>query len=352
MQNQYNFTWTKEEDDIAAWDKFLKNDPRGHSQQVSHYLRSFTKYPFFNYDFLIVKTNQDKIIGGIGVLIFGIPYFKVLVALNGPIISMGHEIIFDDIIEQFLGKAKKNKAFYCQLKAPLLKKLDRSYSQYALWGFKKDSLFYSGEKGRKLSFIGGTKGFKCIRIEYREDISPYKNIWNGFNKNTKRNIKKAYSNKLELKYARTTQEVNEAYEIIKLVAKYQNYRLRPWSKMRSFLMDMIQDNLCIVPCCYSEGVMIGALIEFDIGRRLNYVYGGVLRNSQDLKVGHFLHNEMLKYSIERRYELYDLGVMGNEGVYQFKRGFGARKVEFENTRHWILNSFKQNLLLKSKRIIK
>jgi len=82
------------------------------------------------------------------------------------------------------------------------------------------------------------------------------------------------------------------------------------------------------------------LIVFDIGQRLTYVYGGIIREEKDLKLGHFMHNEMIKLSIEKGYEFYDFSVVGSEGVTRFKKGFNSHHVQFIGNRYWVLNKYK------------
>ncbi|WP_430813454.1 GNAT family N-acetyltransferase [Carboxylicivirga sp. RSCT41] len=325
------------------WDSYLKNNSRGHCQQVSHYLKSFSKYPFCDYDLLIVRNSKGYIIGGIGFIIIGIPYFKILFAPNGPIISKGSEFIFSDVVENSIKRGKRIKAFYCQIKAPILKDINSDYEKFALVDISEDGAYYKGEKGSQIDFLTATNGFKAIRLG--NDQHSYDRLSESFNTNTKRNIRKAYSNELELRFVTSIQEVKEAYQIVEQVAGIQKYKVRSWTKMRSFLMNMIANDLCIVPCCYVNGEMQGVLIVFDIGQRFNYVYGGILRSSPDLRIGHFLHNEMIKHSIQKGYACYDFGLAGNVGINRFKDGFGAMNIEFEDSRYWIINGFKMQLFL-------
>ncbi|WP_282035615.1 lipid II:glycine glycyltransferase FemX [Saccharicrinis aurantiacus] len=339
MSSNYSFEWTKADEALMEWDLFLLNNPRGHSQQISHYLKSYTKYPFFNYEVLIVRNKEGQIVAGIGTFIVGIPFLKVQVAPIAPIISKEVEFLFDDIISEYINRSKKNKTFYCELKAPILKEYSVTYSQFALNEIGNNSLYYSGKKGSQFGLIRGTNGFRSVQIQYESEHTPYELLWKEYNKNTKRNIKKAESSNLVLQFAQTESDIKSAYEVVEEIAKYKGFPVRSWSKMKDFLIGMVNDGLCIVPYCKIDKKVQGALIIFVVGQRLTYAYGGILRQHNEFKIGHFLHNEMLKYSIKQGYNCYDFVVGTSPSVARFKEGFGAKHIAFEDSRYWVNNKF-------------
>ncbi|MBI9065476.1 MAG: peptidoglycan bridge formation glycyltransferase FemA/FemB family protein [Marinilabiliaceae bacterium] len=339
MIDSYEYKWTCSAADLKEWDLFLKGDPRGHCQQVSHWLASFKHYGA-DFEVLMVRNKENRIVAGVGVLIIGIPFFKVVIAPSGPVISAGHDQLFEDILHLFLEKARQKKAFYCHLNVPALKEDVEQLRKHTLSTIHTDSLFFSGRPGNQFKFVASINGFRPVIIPDHANESSYKQLFNSFNTNTRRNIRKAAHNELELKFATTEAELKQAYSIIAEVAELQQYRVRSWDRMKDMLLNMIEDGLCLVPCCYANGRLKGALVLWDIGQRLTYVYGGILREMPDLKGGHFLHHEMLKYSIRKGYSFYDFGVAGNEGVSRFKEGFQADHIEFNGTRYWVLNKVK------------
>ncbi|WP_289054519.1 GNAT family N-acetyltransferase [Carboxylicivirga marina] len=338
MDEQYTFLWTKDPIELKKWDKYLQNDPRGHCQQVSHYLRSFTNYPFFDFTVLVVRTKDGQTVGGIGLVTIGISYFRIVLAPYGPIISGGYEHLVDRVIKTFLLKAKSVKAFYCHINMSVLNKETDGMGLHTLPKCVIGSVLSTSTKGSCFPFVAGTNGFRSILIDYN-CRDPYKRLLGTFNKNTQRNIRKAETNKLELRYANKECQVNEAYELIEEIAVLQKYRLRKWNKIKDMILGMQGEGLCKVPCCYYNGELKGALVVWDIGQRLTCVYAGIRRESLDLKVGHFLYNEMLKLSIKKAYQVFDFGVAGSDGVSRFKKGFGAEYIESEGVRSWVFNTF-------------
>ena len=339
LLNDYQVTWTNSGDDLKEWDQFLQNNPRGHCQQVSHWLSSFKIYNL-DFELLLIKDNNSKIIGGLGVVIVGVSIFKVLVAPSGPILSAGYESLFEPILELFLTRAKAKKVFYCHINVPVLKEDDDFLSEYCLINISKESLLFSGYEGNEFIHVYGINGLRSVHIKYEEDLSPYDYVLSKCNSNTRRNIRAAYKNKLELRYATTEEDVKDAYNVIERNAKLQGYDLRSWDDSKEMIMNMIKSGLCLAPCAFSDGILKGSLIVFDIGQRLTYVYGGIIREEKDLKLGHFMHNEMIKLSIEKGYKFYDISVNGSEGVTHFKKGFNGNHVEFIGNRYWVLNKMK------------
>lgn len=337
--NDFKTYWTNSEADLKQWDEFLRDNPRGHCQQVSHWLSSFKVY-CLDFELLLVKDSKSKIIAGLGVVIVGIPFFRVLVAPSGPIISSGFEDLFEPILKLFLDSAKKRKAFYCHINVPVLKDNSSLLKTYCLSNIPQESVLFSGKAGNEFIHVYGINGLRPVYIKYNDGSSPYDYVFSKFNSNTRRNIRAAYKNKLELRYATSETDVTAAYDVIERNAKIQGYDIRSWADSRRMIMGMVQEGLCLVPCCYSDGVLKGALIVFDIGQRLTYVYGGIIREEKDLKLGHFMHNEMIKLSIEKGYKFYDISVNGSEGVTRFKKGFDGNHVEFIGNRYWVLNKWK------------
>ncbi len=339
LLNDYQVTWTSSVNDLKEWDQFLQNDPRGHCQQVSHWLSSFKIYSL-DFELLLIRNNDSEIIGGLGVVIVGVSIFKVLVAPSGPILSNGYEGLFEPILELFVERAKAKKVFYCHINVPVLKEDNSFLGEYCLSNISKESLLFSGNEGNEFIHVYGINGLRPVYIKYEEDLSPYDYVLSKCNSNTRRNIRAAYKNKLELRYATTESDVKDAYNVIERNAKLQGYDVRSWDDSKEMIMNMIKSGLCIAPCAYSDGVLKGSLIVFDIGQRLSYVYGGIIREEKDLKLGHFMHNEMIKLSIEKAYKFYDISVNGSEGVTRFKKGFNGNHVEFIGNRYWVLNKMK------------
>ncbi|MFA0961211.1 lipid II:glycine glycyltransferase FemX [Roseivirga sp. BDSF3-8] len=333
----YKFEWTKSKKELDEWDSFLQATPRGHYLQVSHWLTSYTRYGF-GYELLTVRDSDGNLVAGLGVVISKVAMFKGYCCPCGPVIADGYEEVLNDILEAFKQRAIEKKAIFCQVNMPLFTDPGTALIQHGL-SVDTSALSalrgaYEGDKARGISSING---FRSVLIRYDQEGEPYDYVYGSFNKNTKRNVKKASKNGLELKFATTPEKVEETYHLLEHNGETQGYSVRAWEDFKDTLLGMMEKGMCMMPYCEFEGKMLGALIIFNVGKRLTYVSGGTIREERDLKVGHFLHNEMLKLSIEKGYRFYDISVGGSPGVTRFKEGFNGRHVAFYEPRYWVLS---------------
>jgi lipid II:glycine glycyltransferase (peptidoglycan interpeptide bridge formation enzyme) len=332
----YKFHWTTSEDDFYLWDEFLCSTRRGHYLQISHWLKSYASYGF-KCDLLIARDTNNEIVGGMGMVIGGIFFFKFCSCGCGPIIKEGHEKIFSELVIRFITHAKKYWAICSMINFPVLADKNADIEPYCINIPVNSDLLKSSREGNKINVITSINGFREVKISYGEMLSSEELLFRGFNDNTRRNIRKALKNGLDLHFATTLDEIKEAYALIELNAVHHGYAVRSWDDFGCTLIPMIEGGTCLMPTCKHNGVIKGALIIFDIGKRLTYISGGTLREEIDLKVGHFLHFQMLKLSIKKGYGFYDISVGGTRGVTRFKEGFGGRHVQFIGERYWVHN---------------
>ncbi|AUP79545.1 lipid II:glycine glycyltransferase FemX [Flavivirga eckloniae] len=332
----YKFYWTNSEEDFRLWDEFLSSTKRGHYSQLSHWLKSYSNYGFM-IDLLIVKNDKGELIGGAGMVISKILFFKFCSCACGPIIKEGHEEIFNEVVEKIKAQAKKYRPICSSINFPILAQENKNIAPFCINTELDKATINGSYKGNMVKSVTSINGFREVKIDYSSEVSPEEALFKQFSNNTKRNVKKALKNNLSLHFAKTEDEINEAYKLIELNGKNRGYSVRSWEDFKETLINMIKSGSCIIPVCKHNDELKGALIVFHTGKRFTYISGGTLREETDLKVGHFLHFQMLKISIEKRYNFYDISVGGSLGVTRFKEGFGGRHVKFIGERYWIHN---------------
>ncbi|SFD35494.1 lipid II:glycine glycyltransferase FemX [Algibacter pectinivorans] len=333
----YKFTWTKKESDFKEWNQFLVSTPQGHYSQISHWLKSYKSYGF-DYDLLIVRNEENKIIGGLGVVISKFSFLKLCSCSCGPIVKKDYTFLVEELIEHFKNRAIAINATCCQIMIPILKFKNKNIEPHCL-DIKLKKCLATSNRGNIIKSVAIVNGFREVKIDNTNN-NIEEDILKTFNKNTRRNIKRAYKNELIIKYAKTINEIKNAYRIIELNAKTQGYPLRSWEDFKDTLIEMVNDDICLIPVCLKNEVIKGALIVIQTGKRLTYISGGTIREKEDLKTGHFLHYEMIKLSIKKKYNFYDISVGGSKGVTKFKEGFGGNHVKFNEPLYWVLNKEK------------
>ena len=84
---------------------------------------------------------------------------------------------------------------------------------------------------------------------------------------------------------------------------------------------------------YYDGKPISGVIPIMYGNKTWYLYGASSNEHRNLMPNYLLQWEMIKIAISRKSDIYDLrGVPGiaddSNGLYRFKKGFGAEYTEF------------------------
>lgn len=334
--------WTKEQAWLDRWDEFLFKNPRGHYAQLSDWIRSYEAYGF-SYSFLIL-TNKNEIVGGCGVVVAKFSFFRFNILNCGPILLENYENQLENIFEELFVFSKRSKACYLQINLPVSEQAS-SADNYTLSKISSTSLFYTGKEGVLFKYVISVNGFRWVNLK---GTQPYLSAFSRYNNNTKRNVNKSLSNDLKFSVLKDKTSLKEAYSIIENNAKTQGYTVRSFESFNHTLLKLLNKDYALLACCFKENEMVGCLIQFDSGRRFSYIMGGIKRELGDLKIGHFLHDQMIRLSIQKGYMDYDISVGGSSGVLQFKKGFGSEYQAFSKTRHWILkpNTFRFFLLFE------
>jgi lipid II:glycine glycyltransferase (peptidoglycan interpeptide bridge formation enzyme) len=325
--------WTQDNQDWQLWDAFIQSNSRGIYLQIHSWLDSYRSYGFTP-DLLLAKDIDGKIIGGMGVVLAGIGPMKILVAPYGPIVTLGGESILKALIDEFKKHAKSKNVFLAQLSLPAGKEMGIPLSGHLLPFESVNELFSSEKKGMVFKYVTGLSAFRAIDL-FPEEENSYEKVRTNYKTSTRRDVNKSGRMGHELQFARTDDEIKKAYELIELNADSQGYSVRSWDAFGKTLIQMVDKGQCIIPCCFNEGDLKGALIIFDVGNKLHYIMGATLREQKDKMVGHYLQDQVIQIGIEKGYDFYDISMGGSEGVVRFKEGFGGIVVPLTETRYWV-----------------
>jgi lipid II:glycine glycyltransferase (peptidoglycan interpeptide bridge formation enzyme) len=160
-----------------------------------------------------------------------------------------------------------------------------------------------------------------------------------FSSNHKRNLKKSTQYDFEFTFVTSENDIEEAYQCFVLNAEAKGYPLRSFDSIKDTLKAYVDKDVAKIGICKYQNKVVGAIYVMKCGNRLIYINGGVLKEFQDLPISVFMHDEIIKYSLEKKYKSYDVSVGGSSGVVRFKEGFGSDLYTFENSRHWVLIPF-------------
>ena len=334
----YKYYWTKSETDFHLWDDFLGSTKRGHYLQLSDWLKSYSQYGFKT-DLLIVKDDHGDVVGGAGIVISKFLFFKFCSCGCGPIIKEGYDHIFRDLLKELKNRFNYYRPICSSINFPILEEENEDIAPFCLNTELEKDLINNSREGTVIKSITSSRGCRMVKIAYDKEITPEEAVLRQCKTNTRRDIKRALRNDLTINFAKSEDEIRKAYALIELNAQHKGYSVREWHDFKETLIKMVDSQRCLIPICLHDNELKGALIIFHTGMRFTYIMGGTLREDTDLNVGHFLQYQMLKLSINKGYDFYDISVGGSPGVMRFKEGFGGKHVKFIPERYWVHNQF-------------
>lgn len=315
--------------DWSDWDKFLSSTSRGIYLQLSDWLKSYRAYGFKEY-LILARNSNGEIIGGQGIVLASAGPLKILVAPYGPIIKHGLEEILSEIIQKFKDFAIESGAFLSQISIPISG--DQSFPTHFL---STETTIQNGDgNGLIFKYVTGISAIRAVEL-YPEKENPYEDVRANYKSATRRDVNKSGRMGNELVFAETEKEIKDAYSLIELNAQNQGYAVRSWDDFGPTLNALIKKGFCFIACCKNEGELKGALIIFEVGKKLHYIMGATIREKRDLMVGHFLQDQVIQLAIKKGYDFYDISMGGSDGVVRFKEGFGGKVIPFVEPQYWV-----------------
>lgn len=324
--------YLKTDNELQKWDDFLLNSPRGHYAQLSTWLKSFEAYgAAFQ---IIVAEEDEKIVGGMGLVIFGKGPFKLVTVPIGPIIAHGFEHLDKPMIAEAVKYAKKIGAFLFQLRIPYIHQNSTDFllNSIAL----PESIAF--EKGFPFKVASTPNILFLVHLKQTDnDASWEEEMLNSFKSNTRRNIRKSMRNGLTIAEAVTDTDLQEAYAVIEQNGVKQGYSVRTWKEFGPTLIEQVRKKQAVVMTVKKEDQLLGAHYGIIAGKRYSYSMGGTKRIEKDYLVGHFLHWHVIKKAKKLGLRSYDFTSRGSPGVMRFKNGFKAEIIEFDAPYYVVLS---------------
>jgi lipid II:glycine glycyltransferase (peptidoglycan interpeptide bridge formation enzyme) len=329
--------------ELDQWDEFLMSSPRGHYCQLSTYLKSFRSYGF-DYHVIVAKHQENnQVMGGIGLLIFGKSPLNIVLAPMGPIIDVGQEEVFSSLISESLSYSRSVGAFLFQLKIPFTK----AFADPAVLPTVTMPTGSAHRDGFPFDLMAVPNHMLWIEFgNVAPDDEWEAQILMRFSSNQRRNIRLSEKNGLSLLRVTKESELKEAYSIIELNGREQGYSTRSWEEFGSTLAEQVNKGQAVVLVASREGQFLGAHYGVLAGQRWSYVMGGTLRTEKDYKVGAFMHWQAMKTAHAMGLRGYDLTSRASSGVAQFKNGFRPTHIEFGSPQHFILSHWRFTAFFK------
>jgi hypothetical protein len=313
---------------LESWDDFLLNCPRGHYRQLSTWLRSFKAYGF---DFSVLlgqESANQPIRAGIGILHFGNRLFRLMTAL-GPIVDAGFEEASSEILDAAINYAQNAGTSVLQLQFPCSDNVQLPALLPSI-SLSERHLFQEG-----IAFQMGSAPNQMLWVDFptNQDAREWREtLLDRFDSHTRRNVRAAEKQTVEVSEATTESELKSAYSIVEKNAEDHGYSVRTWRDFGNTLIEQVEKHQAIVLVAHHEGKTLGTHYGVLAGKRYSYIMGGTTRTQPDRKIGHLLHWKAMNRARELGLTGYDFTSGGSPGVMRFKMGFAPKEIEFVQPR--------------------
>ncbi|TRX34850.1 peptidoglycan bridge formation glycyltransferase FemA/FemB family protein [Flavobacterium sp. ZT3R18] len=324
------FIFTKDKQWLERWDNFVQANDKGSHLVLSDWLRSYESY---NFDFEVCLCLENNIIiGGYGVVIAKVLFFKFYIVPFGPIVSKGHERDLNSLIDNVPKRAKKLKACYSHITLPF----SSVSNSHVYPDFPQLDSLKNAKQGHLFKYVYSSNGLNWVGLKGFDTETKIMSL----KPSIRRNIRNSYRKGLDFEELGTSEKIKEGYQLFVENSKASNYTIRDWDEIKECLFALLEKDVLKMLGVYKNKELKGAVLLLKSGNYLTYVLGGSKKEMPDLRTGDLLQWEAIKMSLKYGFDGYNISLGGSKGVVDFKNSFNTEQILFENSKfHWVLNPF-------------
>lgn len=316
---------TKDEFYKTKWDNFIVSNANGSHLQLTDWLSSYNSYGF-DYE-LVLALDGEEIVGGFGAVIAKFSFFKFYCISVGPIIKFDDLDLFKRLLIEAKHRARKCKACYIQINAPILDNPDEF--------LKIDPVLQENnfKYGNLFKYVYASNGLNWLDFKKCKSTEE---LLLDFKSSVRRDIRSAERKETEIRFLKTEEDIKIAYDLCLLNAKNNNYSLRDWCSFKPTILSLINKNWAECIASYKDGELKGAIFIVKSGGFYTYIFGGTKKEKPDLLTGHLLQWEAIKFAFNENCVGYNLSLGGSKGVVAFKESFTSEKIVYQNSKHYLV----------------
>lgn len=196
------------------------------------------------------------------------------------------------------------------------------------------SIDYGKKAGWKYVEIRGgndclkEKSFSSYTYGHTLDLSSdERDLFSRFRNSTKRNIKKAIKEGVEVSICDSAESVSEFYRLNCLTRKMHGLPPQPSLFFNNIFEHIISKKLGFLVHATYKGQHIAGAVYLHIGRKAIYKYGASDRSFQHLRANNLVMWEAIKWYAQNGFTRFCFGrtETENKGLIQFKTGWGAKE---------------------------
>ena len=305
--------------DEEEYTSFLQNHERCNFQQSIEWARVKTSW---KREVILAEDTNGKIIGSLMVWVRKIPIFGyIMYSARGPVCDIHNIEVLQQLTEGAKQLAKKYKAIVLRIE-PDIESSDVKFREIMLhlgYSIKDDAKNFRDEIQPRYVFRLDTKG-------KTED-----EIFKNFHQKTRYNVRLATKKGVTIKDG-TREDLKDFHKIMITTGIRDGFITRPLEYFEKMYDELGPEHMKIL-MAYYEDKPISGVIPIMYGNKTWYLYGASSNEHRNLMPNYLLQWEMIKIALKRHSDVYDFrGVPGiaddSNGLYRFKKGFGATYTEF------------------------
>ena len=305
--------------DEEEYSDFLEKHERCNFQQSLEWAKVKQSW---KREVILAEDTNGKINGSLMVLVRKIPFFgNIMYSARGPVCDIHNIEVIRQITEGAKELAKKYNAIVLRIE-PDIKSNDTDFRNIMLelgYSIKDDAKNFREQIQPRYVFRRDTK-------TKTED-----EIFKNFHQKTRYNVRLATKKGVTVKEG-TREDLKDFHKIMVTTGIRDGFITRPLEYFEK-MYDCLGPEHMKILMAYYDGKPISGVIPIMYGNKTWYLYGASSNEHRNLMPNYLLQWEMIKIAISRKSDIYDLrGVPGiaddSNGLYRFKKGFGAEYTEF------------------------
>ena len=299
--------------------QFLENHKRCNFQQSIEWSKVKSNW---KREIILAEDSSGKIVGSLMVLIRNIPMFgNMMYSSRGPICDIHNMEVLKQLTEGVKELGKKYKAMVFRME-PDIESSDEKFKNVMLdLGFKL--------KSDAKNFREEIQPRYVFRLDTKDKTE--EELFNNLHSKTRYNVRLAVKKGVQIKLG-TREDLKDFHKIMITTGIRDGFITRPLEYFEK-MYDCLGEKHFKLLMAYYEDKPISGVIVIIYGNKTWYLYGASSNEHRNLMPNYLLQWEMIKIALENKSDIYDLrGVPGiadnSNGLYRFKKGFGAEYTEF------------------------
>ena len=299
--------------------KFLEEHERCNFQQSLEWANVKNSW---KREVILAEDNSGKIIGSLMVLIRKIPVFgNIMYSSRGPVCDIHNMDVLKQLTKGIEELAKKYNAIVMRMEPDIVSS-DETFKNIMIdlgYQIKDDAKNFREEIQPRYVFRLDTKN------------KTEEELFNNLHSKTRYNVRLATKKGVTVKEG-TREDLKDFHKIMITTGIRDGFITRPLEYFERMYDCLGPKHMRILMAEY-EGKPISGVIVIIYGNKTWYLYGASSNEHRNLMPNYLLQWEMVKIALENKSDIYDLrGVPGiadnSNGLYRFKKGFGAEYTEF------------------------